>query len=380
MRFCKKAAAAIALSVGAHAFAAAAAGEAFDAVEALQSRLYSVFNQNKDSIVKVYSQRQLILVDKDGAKREQPTLDVASGVIAGVDGTVVTSAYVTYAAKRIWVESNGRLMDAECVGFDPLTTLSVLKVANGFKKGTSAVFMDTKADIPPPATMLMSLSYEMGLPPSPRTGIVAAHNIQFGGLFLPTVYIRTNIPAPSGSTGGAIFDMNGRFVGMIIASLPEVGGSFVLPARAVARLKDDIVLCGEPVYSWFGLRAEDHVDGDSNSVVVSMVMENAPAKRAGFMEGDVILEINSQKVFNNTQLRNCTFFVRPGETAKFKVRRGKEIVNLQILTEKLDSEILKSAEAGLLPVRSKSDSEPQPKVPSAHRDNPDNPSAPAPEK
>ena len=326
------------------------ASESAPAQASLQEKLYRTFEKNKDSIVKVYAQRSVSVVDKDGVRRQQPTLDVGSGFISGVDGTVITSAYITYAAKKIWVEWNGKLMYAESVGYDPLTTVSVLKVTAGLKRAP-AVFMDAKAQMPPPATMLMSLSYEMGLPPAPRMGLVTAHNIQFGGLFLPTVYIRTNIPAPSGSTGGAIFDLDGNFVGMIIASLPEIGGSFVIPARAAARIRDDIILCGEPVYSWFGLRAEDYSDDASNRVVVTMVVENAPAKKAGFREGDVILEINSQKVSNNTQLRNSTFFVRPGETAKFKVRRGKETLTLNILAEKMDSEILKSAESSLLPAR-----------------------------
>lgn len=319
---------------------------------ALQTKLYDVFDSNKNSIVKLYSQRDVLVPDKNGGVFNRPTLDVGSGFITGVDGTVVTSAYVTYAAKKIWVEWNGRLMDAECVGFDPLTTLAVVKVVGGFKtKNVPAVFLDPNAPPPPPATMLMSLAYEMGLPPAPRTGLVTAHNIEFGGLFLPTVYIRTNIPAPSGSTGGAIFDMNGKFVGMIIASLPEIGGSFVLPAKAAARIKDDIILCGEPIYSWFGLRAEDRANENQNRVVVTMVLENAPARKAGFKEGDVILEINSQKVSNNTQLRNMTFFVRPGETAKFKIVREDKILTLEILAEKMDSEILKAAEANLFPIK-----------------------------
>lgn len=69
---------------------------------------------------------------------------------------------------------------------------------------------------------------------------------------------------------------------MIVASLPEIGGSFILPARAAAKIRDDIMICGEPIYSWFGLLAKDVPDpANGTKVVVEFVAENAPAKKGG---------------------------------------------------------------------------------------------------
>jgi predicted metalloprotease with PDZ domain len=84
-------------------------------------------------------------------------------------------------------------------------------------------------------------------------------------------------------------------------------------------------------------------------VVVEFVAENAPAKKAGFMVGDEIVEINSRKVSDNTQLREQTFFIRPSETAVFKVRRNGKIVSLELVTERMASDIVKAAEANVAP-------------------------------
>ena len=316
--------------------------------DSLQDKIYSVFESSKGAVVKVLAQKNFVGKDKDGKETPLTTLDVGTGFLVGKEGVVMTSAYVTHGAYRIWVEWKGVLIDAKSLGFDPLTTLSVIKIAGDFKsKDPEIITIDSTASLPRVGTMLTSVSYEMGLPPSPRLGLATGHNIEFGGTFLPTIYVRTNIPAPRGSTGGAVFDMNGKFVGMTIASLPEIGGSFILPAKAVAKIRDDIMLCGEPVYSWFGLRAEDADGPEGTRIVVTLVAENAPAKKAGFILGDEIVEINSKRVSNNTELRDCTFFVRPGETAVFKIKRADKLIKLEVLAERMAPEIIRSAESSM---------------------------------
>ncbi|MFR6034552.1 MAG: hypothetical protein ACLUKN_16115 [Bacilli bacterium] len=105
-------------------------------METLQDKLYSVFENNRDAIVKVYAQKSLPAVDKDGKEIEQLTLDVGSGFLIGKDGIVMTSAYVTHSANKLWVEWRGVLLDAKSVGLDPLTTVSILKIEGDFKSKT----------------------------------------------------------------------------------------------------------------------------------------------------------------------------------------------------------------------------------------------------
>lgn len=324
-----------------------------DASEAvsLQQSIYSLFENNKGSVVKVYARKDAVSKDADGNETHTTILDVGSGFIASKTGAVMTSAFITRGARKLWIEYGGRLLDAESVGFDPITTVSIIKIAGSFKSADlPVVVIDPLAEPVKPATVLVSISHEMGLAASPRMGMATGQNIEFGGRFLPTVYVRTNLPAPRGSTGGPVFSLDGKFAGMIVASLPEIGGSFILPARAAAKIRDDIMICGEPIYSWFGMLAKDVRDpANGAKVVVEFVAENAPAKKAGFMVGDEIVEINSRKVSDNTQLREQTFFIRPSETAVFKVRRNGKIVSLELVTERMASDIVKAAEANVAP-------------------------------
>lgn len=317
----------------------------------LQSRLYELFEANRKSVVKVYAKKNVSTKNAAGEEIYKTILDVGTGFIASKTGAVMTSSFVTMGADKLWIEYDGRLLDAESVGFDPITTVSIIKISGKFKVSElSVIAIDTSAEPVKPATVLVSISYEMGMSASPRMGLATGQNIEFGGRFLPTVYVRTNLLAPRGAMGGVVFSLDGKFAGMTVASLPEIGGSFILPAKAVAKMRDDIMICGEPIYSWFGLGAEDSVDPyTGRKVVVTLVAENAPAKKAGFKVGDEIIEVNSKKVSNNTELRSQTFFIRPEETAVFKVRRGGEIIKLELIAKRMSGDIIKAAKANIAP-------------------------------
>ena len=310
--------------------------------DTVRDRVLSVYDSNRDCVVKVTAQKP--------SAPGRPDLDACSGFLASKDGHVITSALVTYNAIRLWVEWKGVLLEAEPVGFDPLTTLSVIRVKNGFaSRKAPFVDFDSRASMPAVASPIILISRELGLPPTPRAGLVAGHDINFGDLLLPAVYLRTNIPSFKGSVGSPAFDFDGSFAGMLVASLPDTNGSFLMPAKAVAKIRDDIILCGEPVYGWFGMRGIDGDDGKKSRVSVNFVIGNSPADKAGFLPGDVILEANGAEIENNIQLRNITFYVRPGETVRFKVMRGREVKNIELLVEKLDSEAVRSATEKLGP-------------------------------
>ncbi len=316
--------------------------------DSTQEKLYAICNATKGAVVKVYAQKKIELKDAKGESRVLETLDVGSGFIISKDGIVMTSAYVTHGANKVWIELSGLPIAADIKGFDPLTTLSIVKIKGKFDTSNiNVISMNSAGKLPDIGTMLVSLSCEMGLPMSPRLGLAAGHNIDFGGNILPAVYLRATMPAPRGATGGAVFDINGKFVGVTIASLPEMTGSFVLPARIAAKIRDDILNCGTPIYSWFGLRAEDSVSTNGTKIIVTLVAENSPAKRGGFALGDEIIAINSQKVSTNAELRDITFFVRPSERTTFKVKRGDKILNIEVVAEMMSTEIIGAAMSNL---------------------------------
>ena len=299
----------------------------------LQKSLSKVFDERCNSLVKVTSLKK--------ADNSAEYYETASGFFVSQDGAVLTTALVTYGASKIWVENQGVIYEAKSLGFDPFTGVSVIKIY-GDKRPESPSFIELTPvkDLPKIATMLFSISCELGFSPSPRLGILSGHNINLGNTILPSVYIRSNIPSFRGSIGGAVFDVNGEFVGMTIASLPANHGSFIIPRNVLVKIYGDIINHSRVVYSWFGLNTKNADCGGRSFVKITHIFENAPADTAGLKVGDVIKKVDSVEINSNLQLRSLVFFMKPGQSVNFEVfREGKTLQTTLKLVEMSPSQM-----------------------------------------
>jgi S1-C subfamily serine protease len=81
------------------------------------------------------------------------------------------------------------------------------------------------------------------------------------------------------------------------------------------------------VARYFGLQ---HVEG----IIVSDVVANSPAEKAGLKVGDIILEINGAKVSSEQDLLALLVDARAGEVLRMKVYRERTTVTLQLRLER----------------------------------------------
>ncbi len=325
-----------ALQICAASFILLCACFTLSALEHPIGKVQDVYLANKNALVKVSAQKEI--------SEQKILMETCTGFLTSKDGYILTSAFVTFGAKKIWVDWRGILLEAESVGYDPLTSISLIKIKGNFvEKNAPYIKLDSTKEIAEIGSPIILISRELGLAPSPNLGLVVGHDISFGGVVLPAVYLRTNLPSVNGSIGSPAFDIDGNFAGIMLASLPATNGSFFLPAKAVAKIKNELLFNFAPIYGWLGLKAEDADDGINPCVVVVLVIQNSPADKAGFMPKDIILEANSKKIENNTQLRNITFFAQPTEEISFKVKRGEKILNLDLTVDKMDPEVINTA-------------------------------------
>ncbi len=301
--------------------------------------LKMVYDKNAPAVVKVIAARK----DESGKQ----FLVVGSGFFIDKEGYLITNATIVYKAENLWIDSRGAPSKATLIGFDPITNISVLKAeTNGIEP--AVVDLETSSALPEIAEALLMVSCELGQDISPNLGFITGHNIRFGDKVLPTVYLRTSIPIYGGSVGAPLFSLKGEFKGIAVAALPELGGSFVLPARAVNRVKDDIMLAQKVSYGWFGLVSREIADNINGvRVIVDIVVPESPASKAGFEVGDVILAINGKNVETDKDLRWETFFVRAGELARFKVRRQDKELNMEMQVGRVNSEAIEKEKTSL---------------------------------
>lgn len=257
-------------------------------------------------------------------------LKVGTGFFISKEGHVMTNATITHEASHVWVEHEGLPYEAQLLGYDPQTNLSILKIANPPENVSSVSLTDTN-NLPEPGTLLIGITCKLGMDPGPVLGMVSGHNTYYANQMWPTTYIRTDIPHDGAEGGSPVFDLNGRFIGIMVVSLPEIRSSFLLPAAAAKRIRDDIIFSGRVAYSYLGLEVDQGaVRLKGQPIVVSRIVPDSPADEANLEFGDVVLSLDGKPTESLADLRNITFFARPGQLLPIRVRRGKKELQLSI--------------------------------------------------
>lgn len=291
----------------------------------VERRVKTVFGENQGKVVRIKAAYE------NGNDSGQVSLRVGTGFFISSDGLLLANASVTDGARRIWIENGDTTYEAAFVAADGETNLALLRVEDQPKGSFEFVPIDGVTH-PPIGTFLLSIGCALEFDPAPRIGLVSGLDSNFGKRVFPTAYIRTTIPANPGEGGSPVFDLNGRLLGMIVASLPEVSASYVIPADAIGKIRDDLFLNGEVRYGWIGMEVESQSrgPGDRAPLLVTRITPGGPAEKGGLREGDRILGLDGAPVEGIHGLRHQFFLARVGQFLSVEVERGKETLNLSI--------------------------------------------------
>ena len=286
-----------------------------------QTRLQQIFEDKETAVVRVKASR----VDKinDKAKR---FLKMGSGFFISKNGHVLTTALLS-KADRIWVEHQGSYLLAEEIGKDPICNISLLKVMEP-PANISFIKINNSFDQLVPGSFLVGITCALEFNISPTLGIAQSEEFSFGKRFFPTKMIRSSLALGPGEVGAPIFNLSGNFIGIAHAALPDLSSSFILPAKACKRIRDDLLLSGRVEYGWFGITTMRKLN-DSNSfdIIISGFIDDSPAKNSSLKVGDVLLSVGQQKIRSQGDLANASFFSEPETNVEFRIlRQDNELV------------------------------------------------------
>ena len=237
------------------------------------------------------------------------TQSLGSGFLVSASGLIVTNNHVIAGARQIAVIlRNQQVLPARLVGRDRHDDLALLRVTAGHP----LPFLHWAPGPPPPVgSWVLAIGNPFGLGGSVTAGIVSAlgrgiaDGAQGGGR---EDFIQTDAPINRGNSGGPLFDMAGRVIGVNTAIYSPSGGSigigFAIPA-AIARA--DIAMLrryGHPLRGWLGVSAEAVTAPIAASlglagpggVLVGAVAPGGPAARAGLRPGDAIRRLDGTPV------------------------------------------------------------------------------------
>ena len=266
-----------------------------------------------------------------------------SGVIISKDGYVLTSQHVIRNAEQIEVAlHDGTKYPAELVGHDPMSDLAVLKIR-------APAGADFKAIVPGDSDKIRvgEFAIAVGSPFSLNSSVTVGIVSQKGrsvGLLPYEDFIQTDASINPGNSGGPLTDVDGRMIGInaIIQtggpySQGNIGIGFAVPVNFAMRVAESLIRSGKVERPWLGLdlRSLDKTDSVKAGVLVGGVFGNTPASRCGVAQGDIIVKIDEQPVYETRDVQRLVFKHRLGDTVKLEVHRGGKQILFEIVTERM---------------------------------------------
>jgi serine protease Do len=152
----------------------------------------------------------------------------------------------------------------------------------------------------------------------------------------PMVYIQTDASINPGNSGGALVTMNGLLAGLNAFIVSQSGGNeglgFAIPANTVRDVYSQLRKNGYVSRGEIGIYAQDitfvMAKGLSlardHGVIVSDVVPDGPADRAGLKRRDIILSLDGQKLVSAGQLRSHIYRRASGDNLELRVLRGQD--------------------------------------------------------
>jgi serine protease Do len=282
-------------------------------------------------------------------QQRQPQIEhgMGSGVVISPDGYIVTNNHVIDGAVDIRVTtSNRRVLKAKLVGADPLTDLAVLKV--NASDLASAPWGDSK-EVRPGQTVL-AFGNPYGFRFTVTRGIVSAvnrANPDPTDRSKPGEFIQTDAAINPGNSGGPLVDARGEVVGIntfLISSSGSFSGmGFAIPSQIVRPTVEALIRDGKVSHGHIGIGIADVTpenakffdEATATGGVVTQVEPDSPGAKAGLQIGDVITEIDGQKVSDAGELQVIVGQKQPGTKIMLKVLRDGKSMTIAVTLEEL---------------------------------------------
>ena len=270
-----------------------------------------------------------------GDNDNEPQNGLGSGVIVSTGGYVLTNNHVVENADAIEVSLNdGRRGKATVVGTDPDSDLAVLKI--DLDKLHTLVLGDSNSL--QVGDQVLAIGNPFGVGQTVTSGIVSALGRNQLGINTFENFIQTDAAINPGNSGGALVDSSGNLVGINTAIYSRSGGSmgigFAIPVATARQVLESIVADGQVRRGWIGVEPREITPEivqtfglkSASGVVITGVLHNGPAAKAGMEPGDVIVAIAGKTIHDSSELLTQVAALKPGATTGFSVdRKGKSL-------------------------------------------------------
>ena len=283
---------------------------------------------------------------KGRGPRERNVSSAGSGFIISEDGYILTNSHVVEGADEIKVSlSDRREYEAILVGLDEKADIALLKIK---AEGLPQVKIGT-SDLLKVGEWVVAIGSPFQLNFSVTAGIVSAkgRSIPNGSDSTYVPFIQTDVAINPGNSGGPLFNLSGEVVGINSQIYTRSGGymgvSFSIPIDYAMDIADQLRSQGKVSRGWLGVSIQeitsDLAEGlglDSpKGALVSQVMPDSPAEKAGLKERDVIIEFDGNEIIYSGDLPQTVGAIKPDTKVSALVYRDGRKKEIKVVVGEL---------------------------------------------
>lgn len=273
-----------------------------------------------------------------------------SGVIFTADGYIITNAHVISAAtKGMSVTlSDGRDYEGKLIGSDEASDIAVIKIAGEF----TPIEIGDSSEVNL-GEQVVAIGNPGGYGGTVTSGIVSGTDrlVRGGNSGIKMSCLQVDAAINPGSSGGALLNMWGQLIGITsskLASTDYDGIGFAISSNAVIPVVEQIVANGyvkdrpKVGITYYAVsEAQAKIYGNHAGLYVQSVEDGVDA--ANYLKpGDIITEIDGQRVDDSAAVTKILETKKAGDTLKIKYLRPDKDGNTgdeQTATVKLMSDV-----------------------------------------
>ncbi len=271
---------------------------------------------------------------------------LGSGTIVSPDGYIVTNSHVVDGADEIYVRlQDRREFSAKVIGKDSGTDIALIKIeAENLPYLNYADSNTVKV-----GQWVLAIGSPYGFENTLTVGVVSATGRSLGSeRYVP--FIQTDAAINPGNSGGPLLNLDGQMIGINSQIITESGSyaglSFAIPSSVIKLVVAQLQKNGSVSRGWLGLAFQD-LNRDladsfglksAKGALISKVIPNSPAAKAGMKEGDIITEFNGQEIIKATDLPPIVGMLAVNTKVPMKVIRDHKDLEISIVLSKYNEQ------------------------------------------
>jgi serine protease Do len=291
----------------------------------------------------------------EGMPAPGPQHGVGSGFIIDGSGDIVTNRHVVQGATKVTVTMNdGKEYSAKVVGKDAQTDVAVVRLEK--PPANLAVARLGDSDKLEVGEWCVAVGSPLGLEQTVTAGIIsgkgrAGKHVQMSGNRVRG-YIQTDAKINPGNSGGPLVNLEGEVVGVNTLIQVGAGGAygFAIPVNEVRRVAQTLIKDGRMRYAYLGLMLTSAKELDdiqkaklgknvpATGALVAEVTPGGPAGRSAIRPGDVIQQVDGQKIIGASDVVDYVSSRDIGTTVTLHYAREGKSGQTQVVLGELPNE------------------------------------------